>query len=106
MTTDNFERTARTAVGSVLLFRESRGGGSHGGHDYEMDKARASRVAAENLDGPALYDLLLDVAKKAAERAEQEAMLQRSHIVHEVRRLAEATDSMTLWRFIEKEDAR
>ena len=95
-----FKRAAELAVGSALLFRKSPNGGSHG---RGLDQKRASTLADEGLTGEELYALLLDVAKRAGELAEGQALDMRYRIVDEVRRLAEASDSLSLHRFIEKE---
>ena len=94
-----FEDEAKRAVGTALLFRVSRGGGSHG---HGMDERRANDLAAEHLDGDALYELLLDVARRAAADADREAAWARSRIIDEARKVAVRSDSLSLHRFVEK----
>jgi hypothetical protein len=97
---DATKENAERAVGSALLFRESPHGGSYGNG---IDRRRAKGLAAEHLDGEQLYELLMDVAMRAGEHAQEEIRHQRYRIVTRVRELAETTDSLSLHRFIEHE---
>lgn len=100
---DRFQEAARHAVGSVLLFRENPRGGSYGD---DLDKKRATRIAESHPDGDELYALLLAVAEKAAEEARSAHLFAKASLIHEVSRLAESTDSLSLHRFIEKWSAQ
>lgn len=99
---DAFEDVAREAVGTVLLFRVSPKGGSHGSKstNYAIDRGRADNVGS--LTGAELYDLLLAVARRACEEAERQSDWERHSIVRAAKDVAEKSDSLTLWRFIEE----
>jgi hypothetical protein len=102
MNDPKFEKVAKYAVGAALLFRVSKSGGSYGS---PIDELRANDAAARGMSGDELYALLLDVANRATEDAAREAEQQRYHIISEVRRLAEISDSLSLHRFIENVEA-
>jgi hypothetical protein len=100
MTDKRFEEIAKRAVGVELLLHTSPGGGSHGNG---IDEQRADLLAAERLDGEALYALMLNIANAAAKDTERYASSRSRRIIEHVRRLAEKTDSLALHRFIEAE---
>lgn len=95
------ERTAAQSVaGSVLLWHTSRGGGSSG---PGIDEQRAEKVA-ESITGADLLALLTRAAEEGAADRWNEAHFARWRMVDEVRRLAATTDSLSLHRFIEREE--
>ncbi|WIE81252.1 hypothetical protein [Curtobacterium sp. MCSS17_016] len=91
------ERVARDAVGSSLLFRLSPGGGSSG---YGIDERRAADIAKGGIDGDALYELLLDVARRAADEVEREVVWAKRRMLEGASAVAEKSDSLTLHRFV------
>ncbi|KZE41390.1 hypothetical protein [Microbacterium sp. T32] len=98
MTTER--TTAESIAGSVLLLHVSPGGGSSG---RGIDEPRADKVA-ETITGAELLRLLTRAAEEGTADRWNEAHFARWRMVEEVRRLATATDSLSLYRFIEREE--
>ncbi len=90
---------AKHAVGESLLFRISTSGGSSGDG---IDEHRAADIAAEGINGEDLYELLIDVARRATEDAEREVYWMKQRLLEGAAAVAEKSDSLTMHRFVEE----
>jgi hypothetical protein len=86
---------ARRTVGRVLLYRMTPKGGTSG---YGIDEARAEELLP-TLDADGFYNLLLEVAREAAQDAEREADFQVRGILRDIEQIAERTNSLRLYRY-------
>lgn len=93
------ETAAKHAVGASLLFRISRTGGNLG---YGADERRAAKIAHDGIDGEKLYELLLDVARRAADEVERELDWMKQRLLEGAAGVAERSDSLSLHRFVEQ----
>ncbi|WIB65276.1 hypothetical protein [Curtobacterium sp. MCBD17_040] len=93
------EKAAKHAVGSALLFRISRSGGNLG---YGVDEARAAKIATDGIGGEELYELLLDVARRAAGEVDQDLGWIERRLLEGAQEVAEKSDSLSLHRYVER----
>lgn len=93
------EKAARHAVGGSLLFRISRTGGNVG---HGADERRAAKIATDGIGGEELYELLLDVARRAAEEVERNVHWVKQRMLQGASAVAENSDSLSLHRFVEQ----
>jgi hypothetical protein len=93
------ETAAKHAVGASLLFRISRTGGSLG---YGADERRAAKIATDGIGGEELYELLLDVARRAADEVERELEWMKQRLLEGASDVAERSDSLSLHRFVQQ----
>jgi hypothetical protein len=96
---DHFEDAAVSAVGWALLHRESPNGGSI---SRDIDKSRVRDIVEEGISAEDLYELLVDVGKRAAYDAQREYEHLRSGISFDLQKLAHKTDSHSLHLYIER----
>lgn len=95
-----FEQVATDAITRALLYRVSpRSGGLI---TPDATAARVKREAGKGFTGEELMELLRQVALRAVEDADHQAHSFRSSVVHELDRVAEMSDSLTIHRYAEQ----
>lgn len=94
-----FERNARYAVGRALLEKFSKSGSGSSGRG--IDEGRAEKLAERGMTGEELMELLMAVAMRASKHAQDESSMLQWSIIQEAERIAVASDSLALYKFIQ-----
>lgn len=101
-TEDRFSREARHVVGRVLQDRwnDTHPTSRSASYGSDIDVDRAARLLPD-LDGQDLFDMMLATTEQAFRDARMQVDSELARLQHEVKRVAERADSLSLHKYAE-----
>lgn len=94
------KKAARESVSRTLLHFLHPNGGSFG--DPAVDTKRAQKIINQGLDAEILITLMEQVAETATTEASRQLDWVLRDLLFEAEKVAERTDSLTFYRYVEK----